>query len=176
MAQGDPLCLAACPARYLLASQHRYADYLCKLLHQDDDMPATYGQTLLLKRIVCRCRGRRASLGCGSGVSTGELVAWVAGREALCALLSLCLGGRGLPPPCLPVSRSKLSLFAAHLAEAQHAQHGGHGHSRRGGAGAEAGRTMLVVYQRGKKKFAFGATLTSAGSGVRGGGDGCGRC
>ena len=30
------------------------------------------------------------------------------------------------------------------------------------------GRTMLVVYQRGKKKFAQGATLTSAGSGVSG--------
>lgn len=55
---------ACAPARrrYLLPSQHRYGDYLCKLLHQDDSMPATYGQTLLLKRIVCRWVGSAPSL------------------------------------------------------------------------------------------------------------------
>ncbi|GAB4823685.1 hypothetical protein N2152v2_010731 [Parachlorella kessleri] len=91
-------------ANYLLPSQHRYADYLCRLLHQDDEMPATYGQTLLLKRIVV----------------------------------------------------SKLRHFAK-------AEAGAH-HKPGSGAGSHiSGRTMLVVYQRGKRKYALGASLASTG-------------
>lgn len=56
--------------------------------------------------------------------------------------------------------------------------HGDARHGRGGEQGTYSGRTMLVVYQKGKKKYALGATMASSGNGVSGGGDdkGCGGC
>ena len=77
---------------YLLPSQHRYADYLCRLLHQDDEMPATYGQTLLLKRIVVRSAWRR---GWQRGMLSG-------GTTSYCLLLLRMVKLLNVATPCRP--------------------------------------------------------------------------
>lgn len=51
---------AACPPRCsrLLPGQLRYGDYFAQLLRDDDQLPATFGQPLLLRQVVC------SKLGC----------------------------------------------------------------------------------------------------------------
>ncbi|EFN52829.1 hypothetical protein CHLNCDRAFT_138268 [Chlorella variabilis] len=44
---------AASRSQRLLPGQLRYGDYFCTLLHREQQLPATYGQPLLLRRIVC---------------------------------------------------------------------------------------------------------------------------
>lgn len=53
-----PLPLAPLCRRRLLPGQRRYGEYFARLLRDDEQLPATFGQPLLLSQVVC------SKLGC----------------------------------------------------------------------------------------------------------------
>lgn len=62
--------------RRLLPGQLRYGDYFCTLLHREQQLPATYGQPLLLRRIVC------SRLGCFADGGFAPGLVWPAGAPS----------------------------------------------------------------------------------------------